>query len=131
MSFVWFIITEYRLGWRLLGWASWSKMKGAFRGRRVALVVKQLLRLVMRRNLNPGFPCLLDVVFLGFISFFSLSSSKFKNSVFLPSAVYGVVSLLSTYALLAIPVPRFEIEPGCVPALRLCSICQAVQMARY
>lgn len=44
MSLLWLIITEYRLGWRLLGWASWSKMKGAFRGTRVALGVKQKLK---------------------------------------------------------------------------------------
>lgn len=86
MSFVWLIITEYRLGWRLLGWASWSKMKGAFRGTWVALGVEQ--------KLKPGFPMFVGCCLWG-LFLYLLSSSRFKKSVLLPSTVYGVVSLLS------------------------------------
>lgn len=75
VSFVWLIITEYRLGWRLLGWASWSKMKGAFWGTRVALGVKQ--------KLKPGFPMFVGCCLWG-LFLYLLSSSRFKKSFCLP-----------------------------------------------
>lgn len=61
-------------------------------------VIKQQLWLVKGRNLNPGFPCLY-VVLLGFIFNFFWSSSQFKKTVFLPSTMYNVISLLGKFCL--------------------------------
>lgn len=51
------------------------------------------------RNLNRGFPCWLYVVLLGFILNFLLNPCQFKKTVFLPSTMYNVVSLLGNFCL--------------------------------